>query len=133
MVDLDLVSRSWQGQMWKQKMLNNSLNISFREKVVRIKVVENFMPDMIMKSNFVRQVALRSSPGVEMTYRHFFIIFDIFGYKIVNNSPIFVKQSAKWWKWQVLSNYVSVVAIDCHFFEWRHDKHGFFSIFGKDA
>ena len=75
-------------------MLNISLNIDFRKKMVRVKVVENFMPNTMVKSNFGRQVALKSSLGVKVTHRHFFMIFHIIGYKIVNNCPIVIKQSA---------------------------------------
>ena len=43
-----------------------SLIVGFREKVVRVKVLDSCIGNTMTRSNFVRQVALISSPGVKV-------------------------------------------------------------------
>ena len=76
LVDLEPLSRSQQGQMRKIKMLNIFSDIGPREKELRIEVVQNCMPDTMVKSNYGHQVALKCSSGAKVTNRQVSVAFD---------------------------------------------------------
>ena len=65
---MTLTSRSFEGHGFNISNVNNSLTICFREKMVRVKVVDNCIPNMLARSNCVQKVTLKCSPEVKVTH-----------------------------------------------------------------